>query len=201
AEQVNGAGSLAPRDERGALGTMAGSTIGAAGANEDGLSALERRRRTMIAEGGRNRPGAWARRTTQRGGFSGAKVGLRRLDVVVSRVRGIVRAAPEEDGWEGVPERTCIPSPFFAGLLALGLPGGYGGFPGREDGTRTTPVAAAERSHLSAGLGGRQGKAPLSPLSRIRVPVLPIAPGASRSGLATLAPSRPWSPTGEDPRA
>ncbi|EJK77333.1 hypothetical protein THAOC_00840, partial [Thalassiosira oceanica] len=58
AEQVDGAGRLAPRDESGALGTMAGSTIGAAGANDDGLSALERRRRTMIAEGGRNRPDA-----------------------------------------------------------------------------------------------------------------------------------------------
>ncbi|EJK58476.1 hypothetical protein THAOC_21392, partial [Thalassiosira oceanica] len=57
------------------------------------------------------------------------------------------------------------------------LPGGHVGFPGREDGTRTTPVAAVERPHISAGLGGRREKAPLSPLSRIRVPVLPIAPG------------------------
>ncbi|EJK70070.1 hypothetical protein THAOC_08604, partial [Thalassiosira oceanica] len=86
--------------------------------------------------------GTWGRRTTQRGGFSGAKHD--------ARVREIVRAAPGEDGWEGVPETTCIPSPFSAGFLALGPPGAYGGFPGREDGTRTTPAAAVECAHLSA---------------------------------------------------
>ncbi|EJK60521.1 hypothetical protein THAOC_19103, partial [Thalassiosira oceanica] len=149
-----------PGDGRGALGKMAGSTFGAAGANDEGP--LGREGGVTGDARGRNRPDATINLTRGGGAVDkGRGLGVRHPKRRVqggkeydSRVRGMVRAAPGR-----ASERTLIsvaPSP--VGLLALKDPGGIRRLYSRENGT--SPAAAIESPHVSAV---RRGSAPSLP--------------------------------------